>query len=169
VRLAAACLVPLLLGACSGTGPLATARMPLTLAGTVRDADGPIVGAHVQLTAYQGERCVQLAQSPTPPSDADQQALRACVNPLGEATTDEAGRYTFANVPPGSYDVAIVWTLRSSQPVPADPVFLQGPYAIVIVRNPDATWTVAARSEIISLPDQWAAIQDFTFQPPRTP
>jgi hypothetical protein len=101
-----------------------------------------------------------------PPSQEDRQALRECVRPLGEAVTDEAGRYTFANVRPGSYDVTITWTLRAGQPVPSDPVFQQGPYAVVIVRNREGTWTVTARSEVVALPDQWHTLQDFTFQPP---
>ena len=156
----------LLLGACASIGPLATAQMPLTLAGTVRDANGPIADAEIHLTAYDDDRCVLVARSTAPPSDADRQTLRGCVRPRGEATTDEAGRYTFANVPPGPYDVMITWTLRPGQPVPNDPVFQQGPYAIVIVTNRDGTWTVTARSEIVALPDHWDAIQDLTFQPP---
>ena len=166
MRWTAACLI-VLLGGCGRLAPLATAPMPLTLAGTVRDAGGPIAGAQVQLTAYENDRCVLLARIAAPQSEQDRQALRACVRPLGEATTDEAGRYTFANVHPGSYDVTITWTLRPGQPVPNDPVFQQGPYAIVIVTNRNGTWTVTARSEIAALPDQWHAIQDFTFQPPR--
>jgi len=167
VRLAAACLT-LLLGGCAGLAPLVTAPMPVTVAGTVRDASGPIVGARVQLTAYESDRCVALARSATPPSHEDRQALRECVRPLGEAVTDEDGRYAFANVRPGSFDVTIAWTLRAGQPVPSDPVFQQGAYAVVIVRNREGTWTVTARSEIVALPDQWHVLQDFAFQPPGT-
>ena len=161
----AACLT-LLLGGCGILAPLGTVPMPATLAGTVRDADGPIVGALVRLTAYQDDRCVALARSAESPSEQDQQALRACAVPLAEAVSDEAGRYTFANVRPGSYDLTVAWTLRPSQPVPSDPIFIQGAYAVVIVRYPEGTWSVTARSEIVALPDRWDALQDFTFQPP---
>ena len=140
--------------------------MPATLAGTVRDAGGPVAGARVRLTAYENDRCIALARSAVPPSQEERQALRACVRALDAVVSDEAGRYTFANVRPGSYDLTITWTLRPGQAVPADPIFQQGAYAIVIVRNRDGTWTVTARSEIVALPDQWDAIQDFTFQPP---
>ena len=160
-----ACLT-LLLSGCASLAPLVAAPMPVTVAGTVRDADGPIVGARIHLTAYQDDRCVALARSATPPAEQDRQALRECVRTGGEAVSDEAGRYTFANVRPGSYDVRITWTLGPGQPVPGHPVFLQGAYAVVIVRNQDATWAVTARSEIVALPDEWAKIQDFTFQSP---
>jgi hypothetical protein len=156
----------LLLGGCGSLGPLATAPMPLTLAGTVRDAGGPIAGAHVRLTAYEHDRCVALARSAAPPSEQDRQVLRECATPFGEAISDEAGRYTFANVRPAAYDLTITWALRPGQPVPADPIFQQGEYAVVIVRNREGTWTVTARSEIVALPDRWDTLQDFTFQPP---
>lgn len=155
-----------LLGGCGSLPSLATAPIPLTLAGTVRDSGGPIVGAQVRLTAYEHERCVSLARSAARPTQEDREALRECVRMSGEAVTDEAGRYAFANVRPGSYDVTIVWTLRPGQPVPSDPVFQQGPFAMVIVRNREGTWTVTVRSEIVALPEQWDAIQDFAFQPP---
>ena len=155
----------LLLGGCGGLGPLWTAPMPSTLAGTVRDAGGPIVGAHVQLTVYQDDRCVALARSVASPSGQDRQALRECAVPLADAVSDEAGRYTFASVRPGSHDVTIAWTLRPGQPVPSDPIFQQGAFAVVIVRNREGTWSVTARSEIAALPDQWDALQDFTFRP----
>ena len=155
-------MVPLVV-AC---GCVAPSPMPLTVAGTVRDANGPIAEADVRLTAYENDRCVQLARSAASPSKEDREALRVCARSLGEANTDEAGRYTFANVSPGQYDITIIWTLRPGQVVPADPVFQQGQYAIVIVTNRDGTWTVTARSEIVALPDQWDTIQDFTFQPP---
>jgi hypothetical protein len=158
----AACLT-LLLSACGSLGP---SPIPLTVAGTVHDADGPIAGAHVRLTAYENDRCVLLARSAAPPSQQDRQALRECARAVGEAVTDEAGRYAFANVRPGAYDVTITWTLRPDQAVPGDPIFDQGSYAVVIVRNRDETWTPTARSVIVALPDQWDAIQDFTFQPP---
>ena len=160
-----ACLA-LLLAGCASLAPLVTAPMPVTVAGTVRDAAGPIVGASIHLTAYQDERCVALARSATPPAEQDRQALRECVRAGGEAVSDEAGRYTFANVRPGSYDVMISWTLGQGQRVPVDPVFLQGAYAVVIVRNQDDTWVVTARSEIVTIPDEWATIQDFTIQSP---
>ena len=155
----------LLVGGCGGLGPRWTAPMPSTLAGTVRDAGGPIVGARVQLTTYEDDRCVTLARSATP-SQEDRQVLRNCARPVGEAVSDEAGRYVFANVRPGSHDVTIAWTLRPGQPVPSDPIFQQGAFAVVIVRNREGTWSVTARSEIAALPDQWDALQDFTFQPP---
>jgi hypothetical protein len=155
-----------LLGGCGSLAPLATAPMPATLAGTVRDAGGPIVAARVRLTAYEDDRCVALARSAASPSEEDRQALRECARPFGEAVSDEAGRYTFANVRPGSYDVTIAWTLRPGQAVPGDPIFQQGAYAVVIVRNREGTWSVTARSEIVALPDRWDAIQDFTLQPP---
>jgi hypothetical protein len=165
-RCVAACLT-LLLSACGSTGPLAQAPMPLTLAGTVRDTvGGPIAGAEVALTAYADDRCVRLAQSSAPPSDEDRQTLRSCMKLADTTATYEAGRYVFANVTPGSYDVAITWTLRPGQPVPRDPVFEQGDYAVVIVTNRDGTWTVTARSEIVALPGGWTALQDFMFQPP---
>jgi hypothetical protein len=156
----------LLLVGCAGLAPLTSAPTPLTIAGTIRDAGGPVVGARVQLTAYQDDRCVQLARSAMPPSEPDRQALQECARPVGEAVTNEAGRYTFANVRPGSHDLTITWALRSGQAVPADPILQQGTYAVVIVRNPDGTWTITARSEIVALPDGWATIQDFAFQPP---
>ena len=81
----------LLLGGCAILAPLATAPMPVTLAGTVRDAGGPIIGAHVRLTAYEDDRCVALARSAAPPSQEDRQALRECTRPLGEVVSDEAG------------------------------------------------------------------------------
>lgn len=162
----AAAGLTLLLGGCGSLAPLVTAPMPLTIAGTVRDADGPIVGARVQLTAYEDDRCVSLARSATPPPEPDRQTLRDCARPVGEAVADEAGRYTFANVRPGSYDVTITWALRPGQAVPGDPIFQQGAYAVVIVRNRDGTWTATARSEIVALPDQWDTVQDFTLQPP---
>ena len=62
--------------------------------------------------------------------------------------------------------MTITWTLRSGQAVPPDPIFQQGAYAVVIVRNREGTWTVTARSEIVALPDRWDALQDFAFQPP---
>lgn len=156
----------LLLGGCGSLAPLASAPMPLAVAGTVRDANGPVAGARVQLTAYENDRCVLLARSAESPSEQDRQVLRDCARPVGEAVTDEAGRYTFANVHPGSHDVTVSWALRSGQAVPGDPIFQQGAYAVVIVRNRDGTWTVTARSAIVALPDQWDALQDFTFQPP---
>jgi hypothetical protein len=164
----AAAAITLLLSGCGSVSALAPAP-PLTIAGTVRDAGGPVVGARIQLTAYQDAHCIAVAQSAAPPSAPERQALRECARPGGEAVSDDAGRYTFANVRPGAYDLTITWALRPGQAVPAEPIFQQGAYAIVIVRNRDGTWTITARSEIVALPDQWSTIQDFTFRSPGPP
>jgi hypothetical protein len=151
---------------CGSLAELTSPATPRTIAGLFRDANGPITGAKVTLTAYQDAECVALARRTDPPSDDDRRALRACARPAAEAITGEAGTYTFPNVRPGSYDLTVVWLLRPGQPVPSDPVFTQDGFAVAIVTNSDGTWTVTARSEILTLSGEGDVIQDFAFRPP---
>jgi hypothetical protein len=84
--------------------------------GKLLDYYGPIVNAEVYLNSMKDEDCAKLFEKKMfedwKNSKKDQKKLQACVKDVGPIEPKVDGTYTFSNLSPGYYALAVSWNTK---------------------------------------------------------
>lgn len=92
-----------------------------TIAGTLANSRGPLQNAEVLLKVYKDENCMKLGkqQNLSPEQDAQ---FKQCRQQVSTSNSDAQGKYSFANVADGWYDITVNW-ITKDDPLPANPMW----------------------------------------------
>jgi hypothetical protein len=96
------------------------------IAGTIRDANGPVQGAVVRLQFFPTTVCRDLGASTRELTPAERDEFARCAGDIAPITTDASGAYSFAGLAPGWYSMSVRWTIDQKPAVAAPNTIVDG-------------------------------------------